>query len=337
MNQPRKGPNRLKDFILEAALATGVAALLRGIQIRMLARKDASGTDLTQGGSVEVFPGVTPARKRSTLCLFASFSRSARIDAYVWYYLEALQAQLDCDLIFATTSRLAEIDRTRLRALCRHVLIRENIGIDFGSWKVALEHTPDWRLYDRLVIANDSVLGPLFPIDQILEPLQTETPLILGITESIQHEPHLQSYFVAFNRAALQLPFFEKFWTDLQFHRDKKVMIHKYEIGLTREARRAGCRVHAVFPFKKVRDLAQKLERETVPAQAYSRRSLNPTHYFWKTLLVHQRCPFLKTELVRDNPEGIREVETLKTILAELSIYPTQLLELSRPPGHSST
>ncbi len=32
---------------------------------------------------------------------------------------------------------------------------------------------------------------------------------------------------------------------------------------------------------------------------------LNPTHFFWDTLITDFNCPFIKRELIRENPVGI--------------------------------
>ena len=53
---------------------------------------------------------------------------------------------------------------------------------------------------------------------------------------------------------------------------------------------------------------------------------INPSHLEWKTMLVEQNAPFLKRELLRDNPMQIAEVEQAFDLIALKSDYPVELI-----------
>lgn len=49
---------------------------------------------------------------------------------------------------------------------------------------------------------------------------------------------------------------------------------------------------------------------------------VNPGHFFWDTLIQNFKCPFLKRELVVDNPSSVPNVSEITTVLAGTSLYP---------------
>jgi len=150
--------------------------------------------------------------------------------------------------------------------------------------------------------------------------LDCPRPTIVGVTEGLAVASHLQSYLVGFNRAAFTHPFFERFWQRVLFLSNKRVVIHKYELGLSHAAARAGCRVIALFPFRQVREFAERNFR--IPARHRGRIYVNPSHVFWEGLFA-LKCPVLKTDLLRTNPwkadlSGLRRCLAAAGYAAEL-------------------
>ncbi len=79
------------------------------------------------------------------------------------------------------------------------VLIRANVGYDFGAWcegfevlKLPCQNT------EMVVMTNDSVSGPICPIDGLLAMIDFTQADAWGCTESWQTRYHPQSYLVAF-------------------------------------------------------------------------------------------------------------------------------------------
>jgi lipopolysaccharide biosynthesis protein len=52
---------------------------------------------------------------------------------------------------------------------------------------------------------------------------------------------------------------------------------------------------------------------------------LNITHYYWKKLLLNG-FPFIKIELLRDNPLNI-DIRNWKEIISSVSNYPIEIIE----------
>src|SRR5882757_4134520 len=107
-----------------------------------------------------------PAGPR-TLVLFAHYDADGVVDPYVVHYLEAL-SKLDTTIVFVSGSpELTSDSVASLRPFCAGIYTRRTLALDFGSWHLAwcILRSNGWSLdqFDRLVLANDSVYGPLFP------------------------------------------------------------------------------------------------------------------------------------------------------------------------------
>jgi hypothetical protein len=225
-------------------------------------------------------PGARPAR----VCLFSHFDRDGIVDDYVVRYLEALRG-CALDIVFVSTAPTLRPEAlARVAPLCAAVLLRENVGFDFGSWRAALDSYP-WILDgELLVVANDSVYGPVRALRPLFDRMSARACDFWGMTESRQLSQHLQSYFLAFGKECLQSEAFRAFFADVAFFDDKKQVIDAYELTLTGRLAAAGLRWAAVAPHIEL-----------------DGRLLNPVHHLWRSTL-DGGVPFVKVELLRDNP-----------------------------------
>ncbi|MCP9928008.1 rhamnan synthesis F family protein [Cyanobium sp. CH-040] len=172
---------------------------------------------------------------------------------------------------------------SRLRPLCEVVLIRENEGHDFGSWKAAIQHC--WRQIveaPRLILTNDSCYGPIHPLDELFDRLDRSRADVVGLTESTLIRPHLQSYFVAYRRRVLRAPIFRAFWQRVGVWADKRQLVRTHEIGWSAMLQRLGYSTEALY------------------MSGYG----NISHTHWQELIEEHRFPFLKKELLQANPLG---------------------------------
>jgi hypothetical protein len=261
-------------------------------------------------------------RTVSTLAVFSHFDRDGLVAPHVLRYVRDLAGAVD-RLIVVSTADLAGPDRGELAGL-GELIVRENIGYDFYSWKVGLDTVGDWTGYDRVLLANDSVVGPLRPMPEILRTGPGSPADFWGMTASHEITPHVQSWFLVFERAALDSPELAGFWREMTPISDRRSVIVRYELGLSRLLLGAGLRpgaflhpnrtqfVRAMRRFEKVlrsqperAAWARKISGAHSDAQwreVLARRPpWNPTHVFWDCVL-DGGLPFVKLELLRDDP-----------------------------------
>jgi lipopolysaccharide biosynthesis protein len=272
--------------------------------------------------------GDHPEKTSKALCVFASFDQDSLVDEYVVYYLSELKKQLSVDIVFVTTSAsLAESELKKLKPYCRTIIHRKNISIDFGSWKVALDETPDWSQYETLVIANDSVYGPLADLNAVVQLLDPAKPMIAGVTESLQYTRHLQSYFLVLNSKAIHSEFFKDFWGKFSFTNSKKLIIQDGEIGFSQRALEAGIELKALFPYEPLLKKAIASEENSYLPKYLKKGFLNPTHHLWRALLREKTSPFIKIELLKKNPSKLPDLDRLMPELKGSRDYSSSLIE----------
>src|SRR5436190_23925640 len=111
-------------------------------------------------------PGNTASRPRR-LCVFAHYDESAMVDPHVRYLLAGLRTVCD-QLIFVSTSAITPTYLDSLTLPISKALIRQNVGFDFYGWKLGLDASPLCD-FEEIIICNDSVYGPLFPLPGVFE------------------------------------------------------------------------------------------------------------------------------------------------------------------------
>jgi lipopolysaccharide biosynthesis protein len=287
---------------------------------------------------ITIWPG-EQADLGPKVAIVAHFHRRGAVHEHVARYLASLaEAGLSVVLV-SNSGRLTAEAKATLRPLCAAVLIRRNIGYDFGAWREAIEHfglpRPDTEM---LVLANDSVYGPLQPLRETLDRIRLEEAPVWGLTESWQTGYHLQSYFLAFGPRALQSEAWAQFWKRVRPAPSKHWVIRQYEVGLTQAMIRGGFDCKAVWPYDSlIGDLDPALfvqseeddrEREDpliearmkhaniIRSASVRRVPLNPTSDLWRQLL-RNKYPFIKRELLRDNPTMIADISEWQAIVSE--------------------
>lgn len=264
----------------------------------------------------DVISFVKPQGKK--ICIFASFSDTSKVQEDVLYYLSYL-VESGFSILFVTTSKeIKEQDFTILQKYCFGIIRRENISLDFGSWHTGLIHLKNNNVaMDSILFANDSVIGPLFPISIP----STNTLEIFGMTENWAITPHIQSYFMYFSNQAIQSEFFKNFWfSNFRYMKNKKAIIMLYEIGISEMARSYGFKISPAFSYRDLLSTHFKLaDSENINLISNKQIALNPTHFFWDTSVIGLQMPFIKKELLFKNPANVPNIHAnLKKIIQKL-------------------
>ncbi len=269
-----------------------------------------------------------PPPDRRTLVLFAHFDPQGAVDPYVVYYLKALHG-LGATIVFVSGSpTLTSESVAPIRSLCAGIYTRRTLSFDFGSWHLAwcTLRERGWSLdqFDRFVLANDSVYGPLFPLDEMWGAFHSAD--MYGAIESAEDGVHLQSFFLAWDLNTRTRPFLNGFWDGFRYIVDKQRLIRRYEIGLSKRARKAGLRIK---PF--VSAAAVNATYGSVSAHQWTNKFAGPpfnnTLYFWDGLIEHLRFPFLKTILPRYNEPWHDSMPRLRDFIERHTAYPYELIQ----------
>ncbi|MEE6176565.1 rhamnan synthesis F family protein [Mycobacterium sp. 050134] len=269
-----------------------------------------------------------PPPDARTLVLFAHFDPQGVVDPYVGYYLKALHS-LGAAIIFVSGSpTLTPESVAPIRPLCAGIYTRHTLSLDFGSWHLAwcILRQRGWSLdqFDRFVVANDSVYGPLFPIEEMWNSFRGAD--MYGAIESLEQLPHLQSFFLAWDLNSRTRPMLDDFWRRFQYIVDKYKLIERYELGLSERARRGGL---TIKPFVSAATIKEAYGRSPNHqwANRFSGPPANNTLYFWDGLIEHLRFPFLKTILPRSNEPWHDSMPHLRDFIERHTDYPYELID----------
>ena len=233
------------------------------------------------------------------LCLFSSYDGESIVRESVYHHLRQLK-MVGFDTVFISTSAsISESDLKKLAGCCIRIISRENIGYDFYSWKVGLEAYPQYHEHAGLLLANDSVYGPLFDFGDIITRLENCDADIVGMTDSRRYHLHLQSYFIYYKRPVVLSKEFINFFDHVNAIELKSAVIRKYEVGL---AQMLGKR----FKFAALYPLEDMLNQ--INHLGYSEMDVDPTHRLWKSLITELKFPFLKRGLLTRRGVSIHEV-----------------------------
>lgn len=240
-------------------------------------------------------------------------------------------ARLGFRIVFTTNAPfLPESDRAALGQIVEVAALRDNFGRDFGAWSDTAQCLlPDAGPWDEILLANDSVVGPITPLDPIFAQLRDASEGVFGLTEGVQLGAHLQSYFILARGAGAGATLVD-FLRNIRLSDSKWLTIRRGEIGLTEHVRRAGvpvCALHGYAALERaaatspmvregltailphiVRDIGAS-GRQLLLRRALMDAPLNPTHHFAILLVRVLGFPFLKTEFLLANP--VRHPEAL--------------------------
>jgi rhamnosyltransferase len=268
------------------------------------------------------------------LTILAHFDQDNRIDDHVVFYAASMK-RISSFLLVVTTAAPSSEELAKLNEIADRIIVRENVGYDFMSWKTGLENV-DLTLFDELILCNDSVYGPLWPIDAVFQKMAKRKCDFWGLTANKKNVCHLQSYFIVFRKALLNSEYFKTFWASIKILDQKQEIIDKYEIGMTSYFTNMGFKSNYVFHFRPQDFLRTMVDRKFIFRKfrkAFSSHfnpfHMNPTLVFWDAMLK-SKIPFLKVELVKFCLAGKSPAPSydllVEKIVARGSAYPTELI-----------
>jgi len=136
------------------------------------------------------------------------------------------------------------------------ILVRSNIGLDFGAWSDVLLTEDDDKLllytkYDYFILLNNTCRGPFLPsycVDNwaslFTNLINNEVKLVGPTINFYKGKPHVQSYFLCTDKIGLELAINNNIITkeinviyngiNLSEHRHKDKFIQDYEIGFSK-------------------------------------------------------------------------------------------------------
>jgi len=236
------------------------------------------------------------------LCLFAHYDRTNGVADHVLHYLAALR---DCGFATAviSNSQLTPDAHNRLSGLAFDVMTCTGGGFDFHLWAEGLaRHRASAG--GLLLLTNDSVYGPVGGLRTCLDRLLGVNADAYGMVESEELASHLQGWFLLVRPPLHRHPAFAAFFGQDFQGMSKNEIILNGEMGFTAMIRREGFRTNAVY-------------RGRLNSMSRFLGGANPTTTaLWERLISHYGVPFIKIQLLRNNPERVANLDDWRDIVA---------------------
>lgn len=336
---------------------SGFSRLWHGLGLqgwsRFLRRVFLVSCEVAQGGAIDLAERISEPGRSNILrmeagarpqpgvrrvALYAHYCVAGRVSAMVLEQVRAYSAA-GFAVVFVTASPTIAADGwAAVQSLAALVVHRRNRGLDFGAWRdLADTLAAHWPDIEELLLVNDSVLGPIRPLEPVFAALRSGGEGLFGLTDSFQGGGHLQSYFLL-GRGRGAVKEMMGFMRSAPISASKWLMVQRCEMGLSRHMHRKGFRVAALFgydrliaaidahPAEGLAHLAPESAAAVVRAGGLPNRPLNPVHHLWRPLVYLLGFPFLKTELVRRNPGRLPHVGSWATLVGPDSPTPPAML-----------
>lgn len=192
-------------------------------------------------------------RDRKRICLFAGYSSDEIIEDYVVYLIEKLS--LVSDVYYLADNNLKESEKEKITPYAKGVYGYVHGKYDFGSWQ-ELIYKLGWEKlaeYDELILTNDSIIGPLYNIQILIDKtVLDEEWQVCGINSAYNYNCwHLSSYFLMMKKEVFMSQMFKDYISGIKREESVDKVIEKYEIGFSRLAVEHGYNVKSIVEFKK--------------------------------------------------------------------------------------
>jgi len=252
---------------------------------------------------------------RDEVALFLAHSPHGHLKPHVRHYLDCLKRQgIAVILIVHADGPFIATRIDKINGL-DGMFVRRNEGYDFAAWAHILRLHPE--LYDAkiLYLLNDSVIGPMSDASfgAMLTRLRNSPAGLIGLTDNIVRDWHIQSYFLALKRPALSSIALRKFISDIVSYEDLEDVIDNFEVRLAPTLKAAGVECEVLFQLTEFRD--------------------DPTVYLWKQLL-QSGFPFVKVKTLGGVSAGV-DVSDWRELLAaqgyDVSLAERTLAEAKAP------
>lgn len=299
------------------------------------------------------------------ICIFAHYNINGIVADYVFNYISQLSFFCE-NIIFVSSTSIDLESKCKLSMICSEIIERDNIGYDFGSWREGILSVgfDEIRLYDELIIANDSCFTPLFPFEETFNNMETRKVDFWGITDCIIYSRYIESYFIAFRNNVVSDSNFHLFWEKMSYCTTKHDIVVLYEQGISKLLLSLGYKMDVYIHFKMYERLwyGMFFKYKIIKSLFISRtfhfnrskiasinkeikinkyqslililkkiiRLLSPLHFNSQLLipnvLIKKRCPCLKKMLWRDNPLNV-DLENVGRVLETRTQYDIELLK----------
>jgi len=273
-------------------------------------------------GDAMIFDSGIVGTSSETLIILVHFDASGDVNPSFLYYLAQLSKLGDVCVVSAS-EQLTSSSQELILFQAKRLIIKKNVGYDFKAWAMGIALHSNIRDYSRVILTNDSIFGPLQDLGGILDKMDKKDLDVWSMTDCFQRDRyHLQSYFVVYNKRPIQDGFLRSLFKDFSGLKTKDDIINAFEVGLSDQLDAQG---YAYGAYASMKRISQTIETYALSRFAYEGH-INPPHELWEYLIMYEKFPFLKRELVMKNPHNL-DLSLLESVLRTYTDYDISLIQ----------
>ena len=260
--------------------------------------------------------------KNKTFALFAHWDPDGVVDEYVIYHIKVLNDLGFAVILISTSDNLQSSSLESVKKYVYRVIHRENKGLDFASWKLAMILFPEVLDRENLLLTNDSIYGPFNDLSIVVDDLQKKKKGLWGLNNSLEKNcNHIQSFFVWMTPEVMNHKSLESFVDRISVLEDKEEIIVNYEVGLSKRLSNSGININPLFPFNEVSDYCRSQGCAFQYQDWVERGAFNTTIFSWDILLKEFSYPYIKTEVFKLNRFDSNSVKNWRDFIPPTHLY----------------
>ena len=171
------------------------------------------------------------------LFLFAGYDKAGKIDNALINYIQKLSEFGDIILVMDSDCPKSEL--LKIKPVTLHATGTRHGEYDFGSYKRAYiwaTKNLDITTYDYLYMVNDSVYGPLYPLESYFTQMESLPCDAFGLVANPHHHhPHIQSWFIGMTPTVFRTKWYDKFMRNITKLPHKGEITREYEQGFSKQ------------------------------------------------------------------------------------------------------
>ena len=158
--------------------------------------------------------------------VYVFYDKQGKADRYCDVFLKGIRSEVDF-LQIIVNGDIDEDSLGRFNSIADNVKVRENKGYDVTAYKTGIL-MPGFRelcKYDEVIICNNTLYGPLYPLNEMFEKMNSMDLDFWGLTNfhGVDFDPfgtieygylpkHIQSFFMSFRKSLVESKEFQSFW-----------------------------------------------------------------------------------------------------------------------------
>lgn len=184
-------------------------------------------------------PELKSIQNKKRIAIFAFDDPQGMVDNSVLYLLKQAKPFFK-KLLIVATGELIESGRNGLAKITNDIIIRENEGFDAYSYKAGIEYLgwEEIKKYDELIFFNSSNFGPLYPLQEMMQSMESRDLDFWGVTKNHGNKkisPYIEWHWISIGKKLLSSVDFQDYWRAMPKIKNEKQLIEKHEAVFTKK------------------------------------------------------------------------------------------------------